>query len=157
MISLEIPGFKGPLHIEHVLLDFNGTLAIDGKLIHGVKEILNELAQRVTLHVLTGNTFGTVETELQEVKCKVVPLPSRDLGKEKEKYLHQLNPLQVISIGNGRNDTLMLKESVIGIVVIQKEGAASEAILSADVVCTDIFDALDLLSKPLRLIATLRN
>lgn len=157
MIEIKIPGFNDDLTIEHLMLDFNGTLAVDGKLMDGLKEKLNELSQRLTIHVLTGNTFGTVEEELKGVNCVVVPLPSKDLGKEKDKYIRKFDISKVVSIGNGRNDTLMLKTSVIGIVVIQKEGASSEAMQAADIVCPDIFSALELFTNPLRLVATLRN
>jgi soluble P-type ATPase len=157
MIALNIPGFNENLIIEYLVLDFNGTLAKDGKLISGVKEVLTDLAEKVAIHVLTGNTFGTVEEELKDVPCKVIALPSANLGKEKEKYLQQLNPQSVISIGNGRNDRLIIQASAIGIIVIQQEGASSEALMAADVICPDIFSALELLNHPLRLIATLRN
>jgi len=157
MIALNIPGFNENLIIEYLVLDFNGTLAKDGKLISGVKEVLTDLAEKVAIHVLTGNTFGTVEKELKDVPCKVIALPSANLGKEKEKYLQQLNPQSVISIGNGRNDRLIIQASAIGIIVIQQEGASSEALMAADVICPDIFSALELLNHPLRLIATLRN
>jgi soluble P-type ATPase len=157
MISLKIPGFNESLNLEHLLLDFNGTLAIDGKIINGVKEMLNELSNKVTIHVLTGNTFGTVEEELKDVNCKIVPLPTEQLGKQKEKYIQQLNKDSVVSIGNGRNDRLILQASIIGIIVIQKEGASPETLLSADVICPDIISALELLNNPLRLVATLRN
>ncbi len=157
MIALNIPGFNENLIIEYLVLDFNGTLAKDGKLISGVKEVLTDLAENVAIHVLTGNTFGTVEEELKDVPCKVIILPSANLGKEKEKYLQQLNPQSVISIGNGRNDRLIIQASAIGVIVIQQEGASAEALMAADVICPDIFSALDLLNHPLRLIATLRN
>ena len=56
-----------------------------------------------------------------------------------------------------RNDRLMLKEAALGIAVILKEGASAESVAAADVVCTDIVAALELLQNPLRLIATLRT
>ena len=62
-----------------------------------------------------------------------------------------------VCIGNGRNDRLMLKESALGIAVILQEGAAREAIINADVVCTNIITAFELLQNPLRLTATLRS
>jgi soluble P-type ATPase len=62
-----------------------------------------------------------------------------------------------VSIGNGRNDQLMLKASALGIAVILAEGIAAETLLASDVVCTSIIDALDLLRNPLRLTATLRS
>jgi soluble P-type ATPase len=67
------------------------------------------------------------------------------------------DPQTVVAIGNGRNDWLMLREAALGIAVIQREGAASKAIRSADIVMTDIHAAFELLLKSQRLIATLRN
>jgi len=60
-------------------------------------------------------------------------------------------------IGNGRNDRMMLEEAALGIVVVQEEGAAVEAVEEADVVCTDIPGALKRLTNTRRLIATLRS
>jgi soluble P-type ATPase len=63
-------------------------------------------------------------------------------------------------VGNGRNDQLMLKEAALGIAVILEEGAAAATLNAtlnaADVVCTHIVSALELLTNPLRLMATLR-
>jgi soluble P-type ATPase len=51
----------------------------------------------------------------------------------------------------------MVKEAALGIAVIEKEGAAVETLLAADIVCGNILDALELLLNPKRLIATLRS
>jgi soluble P-type ATPase len=51
----------------------------------------------------------------------------------------------------------MLKEAILGIAVIQEEGAAVESLVAADIVTRSILDALDLLLRPLRLTATLRS
>ena len=59
-------------------------------------------------------------------------------------------------VGNGSNDRLMLAAAALAILVIQGEGAAA-AVRQADVVCTSVLDALDLLVHPLRLVATLRK
>jgi soluble P-type ATPase len=40
---------------------------------------------------------------------------------------------------------------------MSQEGVAVETLLSADIVVPDIFSALDLLDKPLRIIASLRK
>lgn len=157
MIELSINGFNKNLQLHHLILDFNGTLAIDGKLINGVREKLNTLSKNISIHVITGNTFKTAEEELKDIQCKIVLLSSDNQGIEKENYIKQFNSNSIISIGNGRNDCLMLKESAIGIAVIQKEGTATETLLVSDIICTNILDALDLLNNPLRLKATLRN
>jgi soluble P-type ATPase len=156
MTSISIPGF-GNFSIHHLVLDFNGTIAIDGKLIEGVKETLIQLSQDLKMHIVTANTFGKVEDELKGIPCELVLLPSSNQDIEKEKLVEQLNASTVISIGNGRNDARMLKRAAIGIAVIQKEGTASETLQAANVVCPDILSALELITHPLRLTATLRN
>jgi soluble P-type ATPase len=49
----------------------------------------------------------------------------------------------------------MMEEAVFGLCAIGKAGASAEAVKNADVVFTDILDALDFLLKPLRQKATL--
>ncbi len=51
----------------------------------------------------------------------------------------------------------MLKEAILGIAVIQREGAAAATLQAADAVTTDILAAFELLTNPLRLKATLRS
>jgi soluble P-type ATPase len=62
----------------------------------------------------------------------------------------------VITVGNGANDAAMLKTAALGVAVNGAEGAAPNAILSADIYVPNILDALDLLLFPDRLRATLR-
>ena len=156
MIEIKIPGYK-ILELEHLVLDYNGTIAFDGTLIDGVKERLAELSQMLTVHVITADTFGSVKKALEEIDCKLalIPLDHQDVAKLE--YVKNLGREQTVGLGNGKNDRLMLKASVLGVAVIQGEGAAFETLASADVVCTDILSALSLLSNPLRLIATLRS
>jgi soluble P-type ATPase len=49
----------------------------------------------------------------------------------------------------------MIEEAGLGICVISKEGTAVETMQKADVVVSNILDALDFLLKPLRHKATL--
>ena len=156
MIEIDIPGTK-ILQLEHLVLDYNGTIAFDGALIDGVKECLAELSQMLTIHVITADTFGSVKKALEDIDCKlaVIPLDHQDVAKLE--YVKNLGCEQIVSMGNGVNDRLMLKASALGVAVIQGEGAVFETIASADIVCTDILSALSLLTNPLRLIATLRS
>jgi P-type E1-E2 ATPase len=157
MLKLSIPGYNDDVTLHHLVLDFNGTLALDGKLIKGLKKPLKKISKIMQVHVFTGDTHGTAREELKDIPCKITLLPKTKQAGEKQKHIKKLKPHTVISIGNGRNDRFMLKLSAIGIVLIQKEGGAAEAILSADVVCTDILTALELILNPLRLTATLRS
>lgn len=155
MIDIEVPGHK-ILELEHLVLDYNGTIAFDGALIDGVKESLAELSKLLTVHVITADTFGSVKKALENIDCNLalIPLDHQDVAKLE--YVNNLGCEKTVSMGNGVNDRLMLKASALGVAVIQGEGAAFETLASADVVCTDIQSALSLLNNPLRLIATLR-
>lgn len=75
----------------------------------------------------------------------------------KRDYITKLGCENVVCMGNGRNDRLMLEEAALGIAVIQAEGAAIKTVMAADVIMADILDALNLLIMPLRLSATLRS
>ena len=77
--------------------------------------------------------------------------------EQKLKYVKDLGSSNVIAIGNGKNDVLMLKESALSIGIIQAEGAFYQVVNYSQVICTSINDALSLLINPKRLLATLRN
>ena len=156
MIEINIPGNK-ILQLEHLVLDYNGTIAFDGALIDGVKESLAGLSQMLTVHVITADTFGNVKKALEDIDCKLVVIPLEHQDAAKLEYIKNLGREQTVSMGNGLNDRLMLKASALGVAVVSGEGAAFETLASADVVCTDILSALFLLIHPLRLIATLRS
>lgn len=156
MISVKIPGRKA-LKIQHIVLDYNGTMATDGKISDEVRILLKEIGHQLKIHVLTADTFGNAQSELNGTDCTLVILAPSQQDKQKEIYLKKLGAKKVVAVGNGRNDERMLKRAAIGIAVIQKEGAAARTVKAADIVCTSITDALEMLLYPLRLTATLRN
>ncbi len=155
-MEIEIPGYQS-LHIEHLVMDYNGTLAVDGQLIDGVKDTLNQIAESISLHVLTADTFGRAAKGLEGVDCKLSVLPEADQAGGKLDYVRAIGAEKTMSIGNGRNDRLMLQACGLGVAVILEEGAAMETVSAADIVCRSIVSALELLIHPLRLTATLRS
>lgn len=156
MIKIDIPGSR-KIQVAHLVLDFNGTLAIDGKLIEGTRPLLDELSHQLSVHVLTADTFGTAKDQLSGVNCTVTVLSADMQDVQKESYVFNLDETRVVAIGNGLNDALMLKVSALGIAVVQREGASVETLLNADMVCPGILDALGLLLNPQRIVATLRK
>ena len=66
MLTIDIPGFR-TLTLEHLVLDFNGVLALDGKLLDGLHERLKELSQDLTVHVVTADTFGSAVNQTGNV------------------------------------------------------------------------------------------
>jgi len=156
MINIDIPE-QGKIKAEHLVLDYNGTLAIDGKLIPNVKDIINRLSKRIKIHVLTADTFGSSKKELTGINCSLHILSYTSQDTQKKQYVTDLGKDSVIAIGNGKNDAMMLKEAAIGIVVIQEEGASIKSLQNTDIICKNIIDALNLLRKEKRITATLRN
>lgn len=156
MIELEIPGF-GRLQIRHIVMDYNGTLAVDGALADGVAEALRRLAGQVELHVITADTFGRARSQLAGLPCQLTILPPDDQARAKKMYIEKLGSAQCVAVGNGRNDRLMLDEAVIGILLVQAEGASIQTLQCADIICWDAADALSLFIEPRRLVATLRS
>ena len=156
MWTLEIPGCKN-LEINFLVLDYNGTLGIDGKLIPGVKERLISLSENIEIHIVTADTFGRAAQELEGIPVSLKILDTENQAVAKQNHVQNLDPKHVIAMGNGRNDRLMLKEAALGIALIQEEGTSTESIHSADLVCKSITDALDLLKNPNRLVASLRD
>lgn len=156
MIELNIPG-KEKIQLAHLVCDVNGTLAVNGILVEGVEILLKKLSHKIEIHLITANTHGQQEVIDQQLGLKAVILSRGDEAVQKAKYVEQLGQQQVIAIGQGANDALMLKMAKIGIGVISQEGLAVEALLSADIIMPDIISALNLLEHPSFMVATLRK
>ncbi len=156
MIKLTIPG-RGILQIKHLVTDVNGTLAVDGHLIDGVAEQIFALRDKLQIHMLTADTHGK-QTEIdRQLNLTAVRIQKGNEAQQKAAYIRQLGAKSVIALGQGTNDAAMLKEAIIGIAVMSLEGLAVETLIAADLLLPDTPTALDLLNKPVRLIASLRK
>ena len=153
MIRIDIPQ-RGVIVLHHAVFDVNGTLAVDGKPIPGVVDRLQALGEQLSLHALTAGTHGNI-AELERVLG--FPLHLIATGEEKLHYVEQLGPAHVIAFGNGRNDVDMLRLAAIGVAILAGEGVAIDALQAADVLAPGPVEAIDLVLKPKRLIATLRG
>lgn len=156
MIEINIPG-RGALRLEHLVTDVNGTLAIDGQLIAGVAKQLAALGDRLTIHMLTADTHGKQALIDQQLNLTAVRIHPGNESEQKAEYVRTLGADSVAAIGQGANDAAMLKQAALGICVMSQEGSAVETLLSADIVMPNISAALELLDKPLRIIASLRK
>jgi len=155
MIDVTIPGY-GRLALEHLVCDYNGTLARDGVLLDGVAAQLTALAASLTVHVVTGDTFGTALRSLQRLTCAVTLLPSEGQVQAKQVFVTKLGAAGVVAVGNGRNDRLMLEAAALSIAVSGDEGLAADAMQACDIVVRHVADAFALLENPQRLVASLR-
>ncbi|PHO11127.1 ATPase P [Malaciobacter canalis] len=155
-MKVNIPG-KQEIEIKNIVFDYNGTIAIDGKLIDGVKENINELSNDFNFFVITADTYGSVEQELKSVNCKIIKIEKSSQDISKEKFIKELGSNTALCVGNGRNDKLMLKEAILGIAILQDEGICTQTLLNSDILVKSILDVFGFLNDKNRLIATLRN
>jgi P-type E1-E2 ATPase len=156
MIEISIPGLK-TLRLHHLALDVNGTIAKDGHLIEGTRELLAELEPKLAIHLITADTHGRLEDIRKNLNVTALQIPPQNQADAKLDYIRKLGADSVVAVGNGANDAAMLKQAALGIVIVGPEGAAVESLLQADVAVGDIRSAIELLLYPKRLIATLRR
>ncbi len=154
-MNVEIPGF-GNLNLDCIVLDFTGTLSVNGTLIPGVENRLKHLAKSFTIHVLTADTFGKAAQALQELPVDLTIMTESPEDRFKESFVERIGASRVAALGNGNNDRLMLKKAGLGIAVMEGEGCSSQALMHADLVVRSIGEGLDLLTQPLRIRAGLR-
>lgn len=155
-MNISIPGYEKNIFTD-LVLDYNGTLAVDGVVKEGVLERLNKLSEVLKIHVVTGDTHGNVKEQLVEFPCKIHIISNNNQTTEKKEYLNCLNSNETIAIGNGRNDSELLSNAGLGVAVLQEEGLFSKTLMSADIIFKGINNALDALLKENRLKATLRD
>ena len=156
MIELNIPG-RGFIQLEHLVTDVNGTLAVDGQLIEGLARNLRNLRDRLEIHLLTADTHGRQSAIDMQLGLQATRIPPGNEAEQKAEFVRRLGADRVMAIGQGANDAGMLKQAALGICVQSTEGVAVETLLAADIFVPDIFAALQLLEKPLRIVATLRK
>ena len=156
MVEVTIPG-RGKVELKHLVCDVNGTLAVDGTLIEGVQEKIDNLRNQLEIHLVTANTHGK-QNEIDSIlNLKSVILSPGQEANQKADYVRNLGSENVAAIGQGANDAVMLKEAKLGICVISPEGTAVEALLASDIVVPDILRGFEILERPKRIIADLRK
>lgn len=150
-IKLEISGLK-PLFVKRLFLDFNGTLARDGKLLPGVAGRLKRLSKNLEIFVLTADTFGTAQQTMRRLPLKIQVVAT---GNDKKRFMRAHSG--AAAIGNGRNDIGMVQAALISVAVLGPEGCSGELLKKAVIIVRDIKDGLDLFLNPKRMVATLRS
>ncbi len=155
-MHVTIPGYK-TLTIDKLVFDFNGTLAVDGKIADDVRNRLHRLAKDFDLYVLTADTYGTVKETCSGLPVTVEVFPGSSAADGKLSIVNQLGASSCACIGNGRNDAAMFEASALSVAVFGREGTYGPLLLQADVCTASITDALDLFLYPARLIADLRG
>jgi soluble P-type ATPase len=151
---LDIPGWPTQ-RLDYLLLDVNGTLTDRGALLPEVQSRLAVLQEALDVRLLTADTYGTATRTAADLGGVAVQRVTD--GQQKAAVAEQLGKDRCVAVGNGANDEALLTTVALGIAVLGREGASTRAVLAADVLCLSIVDALDLLTDPRALAATLRS
>jgi len=138
-------------------MDVNGTLAVDGELIDGVAEKVASLREKLTIHLLTADTHGRQAAMDRQLGLTAVRIMPGSEAVQKAEYIRRLGSDKVAAIGQGANDAEMLAAAHLGICVMSMEGTAKETLLASDLIAPTILSALELLEKPMRIVASLRR
>ena len=155
MIGIEIPGWES-LDICHIVMDYNGTAAVDGVFLAEAEERILKLKEMAQLYILTADTYGTVKEQCCGLGIEVMTFPREGAAECKEEIVKGLSG-GVVCLGNGLNDIQMFDAADLSIAVLEKEGLCGRLLNHADVIAPSFTAGLDLLLKPNRLRATLRT
>ena len=155
MLDVEIPG-RGLLTLRHLVLDYNGTIALDGRVIPSAVPRLVRLAEQLDILVLTADTHGTAAAQCALLPVTLRTFPSAGAAQRKAEIVSALGP-GCVCVGNGFNDELMFRAADLSICVLGEEGCWGGLPALSDVVVSSIAAGLDLLLLPNRLRATLRT
>lgn len=106
------------------------------------------------MYLFTGDTQGNAAAIAKDLGIEVRVTKDAQAKADEAKTLH---PKTAATIGNGRIDLELFKTVRLRILTLQAEGVHPLTMLESDVIVPSVLDALDLLLKPKRLIATLRK
>lgn len=156
-MEIDIPG-RESINVKNIVLDYNGTIALDGKLLLEIESNIVHLSKEgIGIHILTADTHGTVQKQCEHLPASIKIFDKDNAIFHKGKIIDELGGETCISIGNGYNDGIMFEKSALGIIVLGQEGCSTESLMKAKILCRSIEDAFDMIIKKERLIATLRG
>jgi P-type E1-E2 ATPase len=156
VIEVDVPGL-GTIALQHLVLDLNGTIALDGQVLPGVAERLAKLSSQLSVHLLSADGRGLAADTARRLGVNLARVGPGHEADQKQQFVKRVGQKDVVAVGNGANDQQMLEAAALGIAVLGSEGLAVASLTAADVVAGSIQDALDLLLKPQRLATTLRR
>lgn len=156
MINIKVPG-RCNYVIENIVFDYNGTIAVNGKIEPSIKEKISILCNMANVYVLTADTYGSAAMECEGLNLTLKTFPKNNAGDYKAKIVSEIENDKTICFGNGYNDIKMFELAALSIAVIEKEGICSALIKESDIMVKSIDDGINLLLNPNALIATLRG
>ncbi|CUH96959.1 hypothetical protein P22_3073 [Propionispora sp. 2/2-37] len=157
MISVQLPNGR-QYEFRHVVFDYDGTLAEEGRMSDEARQLLAELAAKTHVAVITADTFGLAHQELAAVpEVELIILAAGQDGTEKARCIQEWGAEHTVVVGNGVNDQPMFFIAGLKICVLGPEGASTGVLAAANIVVRSPADAIRLLLNSKRLIAILRT
>lgn len=153
---IDIPGYK-KLDLDYLILDYNGTIAIDGLVPEDMRERFKKLAEKFKIYVVTADTHGNAKAECSALPVEIRTFPSADAAYAKKEIVEKLGAERCVCVGNGRNDVLMCRIAGLSVAVMDVEGMYGGLAAEADICVRSMQEGMDLLMSEKRLIATLRG
>ena len=87
-MKVDIPGYQ-VLDLRYLVLDYNGTIAVDGQIPEHMREGLKKLAEKFRIYVVTADTHGTAKVQCAELPVQICTFPSPDAAHAKQKIVEQ--------------------------------------------------------------------
>lgn len=156
MINIKVPG-RCEYRLENIVFDYNGTIAVNGKIISSIIEKLSILSNMADIYVLTADTYGSASMECRDLKLTVKTFPNDKAADYKGKIVEELGKDNTVCFGNGYNDIKMFKAAALSIAVLENEGMCAKLLAESDIMVKSIDDGINLLLNPNALIAALRG
>lgn len=158
MRKINIPNY-GIITIKNILFDINGTLQFQGKISLELTIKFNELKKIYKIYLISADTRGNLKNIAEILDVDYIKIQSQGIteAEAKNNELIRLGKDVTVAVGNGNNDALMLKDAILGIVILGNEGATIKSIINSDVVLPSPISVIDFLLDEKIMIATLRS
>ena len=154
----DIPNY-GKIHIKNILFDVNGTIQFDGSIPTKVKKRIKRLKNYYNIFLISADTRGNLNQIALNLGVKSIKISPSELleAETKNNELIKLGREETVAIGNGNNDFMMLKNAILSIAILGKEGLSSNTLMNSDLVFSNCIDAINFLMDEKKVIATLRK
>lgn len=149
---VEMPG-KGVVTVAELVVDLSDKIDGTAALLGELSQRLDKLGRSIRVTILLDPNDHDASRAVDSLPLDAVILPS---SEAKADLIHALGAERVVAITSTSGDPAMLSAAAIGIAVTNGSEAPAAANLSADVVVASFGEALDLVTDPTRLGATLK-
>ncbi|MFA8435813.1 MAG: hypothetical protein ACEPOZ_14950 [Marinifilaceae bacterium] len=153
-LNYNVPGV-GPIMIDTLVVDSNGTMTVKGEIVPGVIEKVHHLQSLgVNVVMISSDQRGNARDLAQSSGISYYEAAN---SREKEDILLSLGSQNVAAIGNARIDIGLFVQSIVSVATLQAEGIHKDIIDHVDVIVPSVNDALDFFLDENTFIATMKR